>query len=182
MSFDEKGLSLEQWKAAEIFALGVKVKDKAIAKDCNVKTSTIREWKKNPIFRLAVLKKFEENISILRSNRIGNITKFLSPMYKAIGEKLEDEEMGEEYSLKQLVDMVTKLHNEIRQDSVQFLRNKGLLTMLAEYTGRDPSEISEEGMDVSDAAEQRYIKRRNKAKKHSEKKVVSIAKKRSSTG
>lgn len=179
MSINKDGLSLEQWKAAEIFAIGTKVKDKVVAKDCGVETSTIREWKKNPIFKLAVLKKFEENIYDLRSSRIGNMSKFLKPLYKAINKKLLKEKIEEEdYSLKALLDMVTKIHTEIRNDSIQFTRNKALLNMLAEYTGRDPDAISEEDEDIVDSAEQKYIERRKKAKAESENKVLKISKKR----
>lgn len=171
MPIDKQGLSLEQWKAAELLALGKKMRPKEIAKECGVKVSTVRKWMGDPKFKLAVLKKFEDNMSELRSQRLGAIKGWLDKLYSKIDEELE--EIEDSYTLKELINMITKLHNEIRTDNVQFTKSRKLLEMLAEYTGRDPDAIDteEEGLE---SVEERYLRRRQKEQEEAESKVREI--------
>lgn len=180
MPIDKQGLTLEQWKAAELIALGTKMKTKELAKASGVKASTVREWKKDPKFKLAVLKKFEDNMAELRNKRLGRIKDWLDKMYTQIGMQLDNLE-EDDYSLKELLNMVTKLHGEVRVDNTQFSKSKHLLEMLAEYTGRDPDAIGEEEEGL-DSIEDRYMERRKREQEESESKVrdIGTAKKKKS--
>jgi hypothetical protein len=177
MPIDKEGLSIVQWKAAEMLALGSKVTNKELAKECKVKASTIKAWKKNPKFKIAVIKKFEENMSKLRSKRLGKIGKWLDKLYDQITDQLDAIE-PDEYSIKELLSMVTKLHNEVRVDASQFGKSRQLLEMLAEYTGRDPDAIGEEDEEGLDDVEERYIKRRKREQEEAEGKVHDINEKK----
>jgi len=171
MPIDKQGLSLEQWKAAELLALGRKIKPEKIAKECGVKTSTVKKWIGNPKFKLAVLKKFEDNMSELRGQRLGKIRNWLDKLYSSIDKEFKD--LDEDYSLKELINMAIKLHNEVRTDNVQFTKSRKLLEMLAEYTGRDPDALGEEEEEL-DSVEERYLKRRQREQEESESKVREI--------
>jgi len=180
MSIDKDGLSIVQWKAANIYALGTRRKDDIIAKSCGIEISTLRTWKKDPRFKIAVLKKFEENMAYLRAKRIFSVEKFLSPLCVELGKKLKKGKLEEaDYSVKELINMVTKLYSELRVDAEQFTKNKTLLYALAEFTGRDPALMEdEESEDTMDIAQKRYIERKSKFKKEREEKITSKGKKK----
>ena len=177
MAIEKEGLSLVQWKAAELFAIGNKIGIKEVAKKCSVQPSTVKEWRKDPKFKLAILKRFEENMSELRSQRVAKISNFLPPLYKILRKKLKNLD-EDTYSVRELVNLITKLHSEVRVDSVNFMKNKNLLLMLAEYTGYDPDALSDEEAGRIDSVEGRKIRRRIQEQKEVEKRVAKNQNKR----
>lgn len=177
MGIQKDGLNIEQWKAAEIFALGNKIKNKEVAKEIGVKTSTIREWKRDPRFKLAILQRFEENMNTLRNRRVSTVANVIDVLEAKLTERLGTLE-SDAYSIKEYIGMITKLNNELRFDTNQFNKNKYLIRMLAEYTGHDPDALDENDLETMDAAEQRYLSRRIEARDETESKVVELSGKR----
>jgi len=179
MSIKKDGLTLEQWKAANIFAVGEKVSNKHVANKCNVSVDTIKSWRRDPLFNLAILRMFEKNMAEFRSVRIGKMSKFLSKLYKQAEKQIKKVEQGEyEYSLKELMNIITKLHGEVRQDHLTFSSNKKLLAMLAEFTGRDPETLGVEDFDEIGTAESKYMSMRAAAKQKAEDNVVKMSDKK----
>ena len=111
------GLTLEQERAANIIASGIKTTNKQIAKAINVSAGIINDWKLDPRFKVRVLQIFDENVDLERGKRYRKINTYLRPVYQEIRRKLSEDGALENVSLKELLTMMTRLHQELRIDA-----------------------------------------------------------------
>jgi hypothetical protein len=111
------GLTLEQERAANIIASGVRTSNKQIAKAVNVTVGTIKEWKGDSRFKVRVLQIFDDNVDLERGKRYKKISTYLKPVYQEIRRKLNEEGALEHVSLKELLIMMARLHQELRTDA-----------------------------------------------------------------
>ena len=168
-----RGLTLAQEKAANLFATGSKMSDKVIAKAVKVSASVLASWKKDPRFKVRVLQLFDMNIDIERTYRAKRITKILRPVYKEITKRLQEEDYFDDVSFKELLRMMSQLHNELRIDGnidKRFLAD-GIKEYGVEGKTKDDEYEDDSGDEMSEMTS-RYEKERADAV--GSKKVVSI--------
>ena len=110
------GLSISQEKAARLIVNSNKISDKEVAEAVGIKKSMLAEWKRLAQFKLRVLQLMDANIDLERAYRVKYVGKYLKPIYKQIRKKLKDKDNLKMYPLKDLVRMMTVLHNELRLD------------------------------------------------------------------
>ena len=165
-----KGLTLHQEKAAQLLASGTKMSNKKIAYKTGVSVPTILDWKKSARFKVRVLQLFDENINLDVSKRYRKVSKFLRPVYKEIRRRLSEEGALENVPLKELLVMMTRLHQEMRLDknSVGSFLKAGIIEFGEEVT-EDSDAKSDKGDYVS-MMSNNYEDMRKKAKN----KVVNI--------
>ena len=111
-----KGLTLHQEKAAQLLATGSRISEKKIAYKVGVSVATIKDWKQDGRFKVRVLQLFDENINLDISKRYRKVSKFLQPVYKEIRDRLAEDGALENVPLKELLVMMTRLHQELRLD------------------------------------------------------------------
>jgi len=111
------GLTLMQERAANILASGVKVTEKSLVKDLNISLSTLNEWKSDPRFKVRVLQIFDSNVNVDRNVRYNRVNKYLKPVYKEIRKRLSEEGALENVSIRELLNMMSRLHQELRIDA-----------------------------------------------------------------
>ena len=111
-----KGLTLSQEKVAQLLASGINISEKKLAARVEVHVDTIREWKKDARLKVRVLQLFDENINLDVTKRYRKVSKFLKPVYQEIRARLAEDGALDNVPLKELLTMMTRLHQEIRLD------------------------------------------------------------------
>ena len=116
INYTFRGLSLTQEKAARIIAEGKKISNKKVAIAVGVKISSIKEWKRNSMFKVRVIQLFDDMLDLERTTRVAKLTKLLSPIYKEVSKRVKDGSL-EAMPFKELIILMAKIHSEIRLDS-----------------------------------------------------------------
>ena len=111
------GLTLEQEKAANLLATGIKMSEKQVAKAVCVSVSVLNDWKSDARFKVRVLQIFDENVDLERTKRYNKVNNYLKPVYKEIRARLREDGALENIPLKELLTMMSRLHQELRSDA-----------------------------------------------------------------
>ena len=159
-------LTIEQEKAARLIATGHSISDNEVAKEVKITIAKLRDWKKDPQFKLAVLRIFDSKIDSDMSYRYKKTDKLLNKVYKEITSRMRSKDSLENWSLKDLLRTMILLNNELRIDSrfdKAFLNNS---------TSESRDEGGDEYMTPLQAASLKYSGERKS--KLGNKKVVSI--------
>jgi hypothetical protein len=166
-----KGLSLEQERAAHIIAAGIKTSDAKVAKAVGVSKSAINDWKQDPKFKVRVLQIFDNNVDLERSKRYAKVNNYLKPVYKEIRNRLREDGALEHVSLKELLAMMSKLHQELRADANL---NKSFLTAGIKEYGEEDIDQEQEASDDDDLISRMSSSYEGMRKENMGKKVVRL--------
>ena len=141
------GLSLQQERAANIFATGVKTSNKQVAKAIGVEISTLKEWKCDPRFKVRVLQIFDNNVDLERGSRYNKVNNYLKPVYRELRRKFREDGALENMPIKELLNMMSKLHAELRADANM---NKSFLNAGIKEYGEEDHNGKQEVSDDDD--------------------------------
>ncbi len=173
------GLTVEQQKAAWLYAQGRNLTDRQISNRCGVSVHKLRKWKQTARFKLRVLQLLDAEMDVDRANRIKHVKGFLNPVYEELAKRLDSKDGLKNVSLRELVRMMSILHAELRADNSFIRRLHSEIGKIEDVDVNDDSEFYEEDdISMNDISEI-YESSRAVAEKSTDKKVVPIPKRKS---
>jgi len=173
------GLTLPQYKAAVLIASGKCYTDKKIAEDLEVTVKEVCKWKKLPTFRFKVIQLFEEASSSEITSRTRKMKSILSPIYKEIKKRLENEEIAN-MRFDSLIAIMTRIQNEVRTDHRLIAQKFSSVSKMATGGDEDMDSGYYEGEDDEDilrSASRTYQTKREDAVRENAGKVVQMVRK-----